>query len=134
MGHILLSGPPGLGKSTLARLIAVEMGSQLHELVGSDIASSTHLAKYLGKVGPRDVVLIDEIHGLGRGEEELLYGAMQEGRIPRVDDAAQSLFKSLGIPDAGPPAMMELPIFTPVGATTLCGQLSSRSVVALPRP
>lgn len=124
--HVLLSGPPGLGKTTLARIVANEMGSRLIEVVASNLQATEQMAKHLTKLQPKDVLFIDEIHGLPRGVEEVLYAALEDGRIPIIQNGYDDLMKSLGIGGKSQPttAMVELPPFTCVGATTLSGLVS----------
>jgi len=124
--HVLLSGPPGLGKTTLARIVANEMGSRLVEVVASNLQATEQMTKHLTKLKPKDVLFIDEIHGLPRGVEEVLYAALEDGRIPIVQAGYDDLMKSLGIGGKGQPttAMVDLPPFTCVGATTLSGLVS----------
>jgi len=80
--HVLLSGPPGLGKTTLARIVANEMQSRLVEVVASNLQSPDEMAKHLLRLKERDVLFIDEIHGLPRGVEEVLYAASKTGESP----------------------------------------------------
>ena len=136
--HVLLSGGPGLGKTTLARIIASEMGSRLVEVVASNLQATEQMTKHLTKLKPKDVLFIDEIHGLPRGVEEVLYGALEDGRIPIVQAGYDDLMKSLGIgkgKSQPTTAMVDLPPFTCIGATTLSGLVSdplrSRFVQAL---
>ncbi len=137
--HVLLSGPPGLGKTTLARIVANEneMGSRLIEVVASNLQAPEQMVKHLTKLKPKDVLFIDEIHGLPRGVEEVLYAALEDGRIPIIQNGYDDLMKSLGIGGKSQPttAMVELPPFTCIGATTLSGLVSdplrSRFVQAL---
>ncbi len=137
--HVLLSGPPGLGKTTLARIVANEneMGSRLIEVVASNLQATEQMVKHLTKLKPKDVLFIDEIHGLPRGVEEVLYAALEDGRIPIIQNGYDDLMKSLGIGGKSQPttAMVELPPFTCIGATTLSGLVSdplrSRFVQAL---
>ena len=125
--HVLLSGGPGLGKTTLARIIASEMGSRLVEVVASNLQATEQMTKHLTKLKPKDVLFIDEIHGLPRGVEEVLYGALEDGRIPIVQAGYDDLMKSLGIgkgKSQPTTAMVDLPPFTCIGATTLSGLVS----------
>ena len=84
--HVLLSGPPGLGKTTLARIVAHEMGSRLIEVVASNLQATEQMATRLTRLKEKDVLFIDEIHGLPRGVEEVLYAALEDGRIPVVQN------------------------------------------------
>lgn len=124
--HVLLSGAPGLGKTTLARIVAHEMGSRLVEVVASNLQATEQMTKHLTKLRPKDVLFIDEIHGLPRGVEEVLYAALEDGRIPVMQSGYDDLMKSLGIGGKGQPttAMVDLPPFTCIGATTLSGLVS----------
>jgi Holliday junction DNA helicase RuvB len=126
--HVLLSGPPGLGKTTLARIVAEEMGSRLVEVVASNLQSTEQMTRHLTTLKPQDVLFIDEIHGLSRGVEEVLYAALEDGRIPIVQAGYDNLMKSLGIGGGGKSqpttAMVDLPPFTCIGATTLSGLVS----------
>ncbi len=126
--HVLLSGSPGLGKTTLARIVANEMGSRLVEVVASNLQATEQMAKHLMKLQPKDVLFIDEIHGLPRGVEEVLYAALEDGRIPIVQAGYDDLMKSLGIGGGGKAqpttTMVDLPPFTCMGATTLSGLVS----------
>lgn len=124
--HVLLCGPPGLGKSSLSRIISAEMGSsRLVEIVASNLQSTEQMAKHLMKLKPKDVLFIDEIHGLSRGVEEVLYAALEEGRIPVIQNGYDDLMKSLGMGSKQPTSVMvNLPPFTCIGATTLSGLVS----------
>lgn len=123
--HMLLSGPPGLGKTTLARIIASEMESRLVEVIAANLQSPDEMAKHLMKLRPNDVLFIDEIHGLPRGVEETLYGALEDGQIPVIQSGYDDMLKGLGLGKKQPTiTTFQLPPFTCVGATTLSGLVS----------
>lgn len=111
--HVLLSGPPGLGKTTLAMIIASEMGSTLRVTSGPAIAHAGDLAAILSSLDDGDVLFIDEIHRLARPAEEMLYLAMEDFRVDVVVGKGPG---ATSIP-------LTLPPFTVVGATTRAGLL-----------
>lgn len=115
LDHVLFYGPPGLGKTTLAGIIATEMGSQLRETSGPAITRAGDLAAILSNLNKGDVLFIDEIHRLNRSVEEVLYSAMEDFALDIVTGKGPSAH-SLRIP---------LPKFTLVGATTRAGSLSA---------
>ena len=115
LDHVLLYGPPGLGKTTLAHVIANEMGAKIRLLNGPSIEKPGDLASILTTLEPGDVLFIDEIHRLPRVVEEVLYGAMEDYRLSIII-ARESGASSLNL---------DLPPFTLVGATTRAGDLSA---------
>ncbi len=115
LDHVLLYGPPGLGKTTLAAIIANEMGARFHSITAPSIDRVGDLAAILSNLEAGDVLFIDEIHRLPRVIEEVLYSAMEDFKISVVigkDSTANSI-------------EIDIPPFTLVGATTRCGSISS---------
>ncbi len=115
LDHVLLSGPPGLGKTTLANLIARAAGTQLHTTSGPQIEKAGDLAGVLTNIQKGDVLFIDEIHRLHPAIEEYLYPAMEDYRLDIIIDSGPSA-RSIQI---------NLPRFTLVGATTRSGMLTA---------
>ena len=114
LDHVLLYGPPGLGKTTLAFIIANEMGSNIKTASGPSIEKSGDLAAVLSSLEPGDVLFIDEIHRMPRFVEEILYSAMEDFTLDIVvgNDSSSKNIK------------IDLPPFTLVGATTRAGDLT----------
>lgn len=126
MAHALLSGPAGLGKTTLCHIIAHTLGSRLIEVIGSNLSDPQQLQSQLASLKERDVLFIDEIHSLPKSEE-ILYSAMEDGTMSWVpDNDFDAMMKSLGMGKAKNQAKtMTLPPFTLIGATTMHGMLSA---------
>src|SRR6185503_19329996 len=104
-----------LGKTTLAHIIAHEMGSNLHTVTGPNVEKKGDLAAILTNLQPRDVLFIDEVHRLQKTIEEVLYGAMEDFKLDLI----------IGQGPAARTLRIDLPKFTLVGATTRSGLLSS---------
>lgn len=115
LDHILLHGPPGLGKTTLATIIAAEMGSDIRITSGPAIEKQGDLAALLTNLKAGDILFIDEIHRLSRQVEEILYPAMEDFNLDIIMGKGPSA-RSIRLP---------LPPFTLIGATTRAGQLTS---------
>ena len=115
LDHVLLYGPPGLGKTTLAFIIANELGSNIKTASGPSIEKSGDLAAVLSNLEPGDVLFIDEIHRMPRFVEEILYSAMEDFTLDIV----------IGSDSSSRNIKIDLPPFTLVGATTRAGDLTS---------
>ncbi len=115
LDHVLLYGPPGLGKTTLASIISAEMGVNLRITSGPAIEKAGDLAAILTNLGPHDVLFIDEIHRLNRSVEEILYPAMEDYALDII----------IGKGPSARSIRLDLPKFTLIGATTRAGLLTA---------
>ena len=115
MDHVLLSGPPGLGKTSLAMIIAATIGSELHVISGPAIEKKGDLAAVLTNLAPQDVLFIDEIHRMHISVEEILYSAMEDFRLDIL----------IGQGASARTMQIDLVPFTLIGATTRSGLLSN---------
>ena len=115
LDHVLLAGPPGLGKTSLAAILAAEMGVGFHQTSGPVLEKKGDLAAVLTQLGEHDILFIDEIHRLNRSIEETLYPAMEDFQLDVM----------LGQGPSARTLRLDLPRFTLVGATTRSGLLAS---------
>lgn len=115
LDHVLLYGPPGLGKTTLATIVAEEMGVNIKITSGPAIEKPGELAAILSQLSPNDVLFIDEVHRLSKQVEEVLYPAMEDFVIDII----------IGKGEQSKSIRLDLPRFTLIGATTRAGMLSA---------
>jgi Holliday junction DNA helicase RuvB len=115
LDHVLLAGPPGLGKTTLAYVIREELGTGIRTVAGPALERKGDIAAILTSLEERDILFVDEIHRLNRSVEEILYGALEDFRLDIV----------VGQGPAARTLTLDLPPFTLVGATTRTGLLTT---------
>jgi holliday junction DNA helicase RuvB len=115
LDHVLFAGPPGLGKTSLARIVAEELEVPFKATAGPALERKGDIASYLTDLEPRSVFFVDEIHRLPRAVEETFYPAMEDGQLP----------VTLGVGPGARVVTLDLPPFTLIGATTRAGLLTT---------
>src|SRR4051794_8551563 len=115
LDHVLLAGPPGLGKTSLARIVAEELQVRFVQTAGPALQEKRDIAAFLTDLEPRSVFFVDEIHRLPRAVEETFYPAMEDGELPIT----------VGAGAGARVVTLELPPFTLIGATTRAGLLTT---------
>jgi Holliday junction DNA helicase RuvB len=115
LDHVLLAGPPGLGKTSLAQIVAAELGVDFVPTAGPALERKADIAAFLTGLEPRSVFFVDEIHRLPRAVEETFYPAMEDGRLPIT----------VGAGAGAKVVTLDLPAFTLIGATTRAGLLTT---------
>src|SRR3954447_14356768 len=115
LDHVLLAGPPGLGKTSLAQIVANELGARFVATAGPALERKGDVASYLTALEPRSVFFVDEIHRLPRALEETFYPAMEDRRLPIT----------VGQGPGAAVVSLDLPAFTLIGATTRTGLLTT---------
>ncbi|HWT24794.1 MAG TPA: Holliday junction branch migration DNA helicase RuvB, partial [Solirubrobacteraceae bacterium] len=115
LDHVLLAGPPGLGKTSLARIVAEELGVPFVQTAGPALERKGDIAAFLTDLEPRAVFFVDEIHRLPRAVEETFYPAMEDRQLP----------VTLGVGPGARVVTLDLPPFTLIGATTRAGLLTT---------
>ena len=115
LDHVLLAGPPGLGKTSLARIVAEELGVPFVQTAGPALERKGDIATFLTDLEPRSVFFVDEIHRLPRAVEETFYPAMEDRQLP----------VTLGVGPGAKVITLDLPAFTLIGATTRSGLLTT---------
>ena len=124
--HLLMSGSAGLGKTSLARIVAHEMNGRLVEMVGGAVKNTHDMTNHLLQLRANDVLFIDEIHALPRKIEEVLYGAMEDSTITVEQRGFNDLMRQIGVqPGEKSRTAHQLSAFTLIGATTMAGLCSA---------